>query len=105
MHKLRTSIGLTLRSRTGRPAGGHSPRRGGVGGRPQLSQSGTSATIYRAVDVARSIAMPGTFRIGNIAGINIDIHMSWIIILVLLTVSLATGWFPQLYQGWSTATY
>jgi Zn-dependent protease len=49
--------------------------------------------------------MPGTFRIGNIAGINIDIHMSWIIILALLTVSLATGWFPQLYQGWSTATY
>src|SRR3989449_6877065 len=49
--------------------------------------------------------MPGTFRIGNIAGINIDIHVSWIIILVLLTVSLATGWFPQLYPGWSTATY
>ena len=49
--------------------------------------------------------MPGTFRIGNIAGIDIDIHVSWIIILVLLTVSLATGWFPQLYPGWSTATY
>src|SRR2546428_6351428 len=49
--------------------------------------------------------MPGTFRIGKIAGIDIDIHVSWIIILVLLTVSLATGWFPQLYPGWSTATY
>lgn len=49
--------------------------------------------------------MPGTFRIGKIAGIDIDIHVSWIIILVLLTVSLATGWFPQLYRGWSTATY
>jgi Zn-dependent protease/predicted transcriptional regulator len=49
--------------------------------------------------------MSGTFRIGNIAGIDIDIHVSWIIILVLLTVSLATGWFPQLYPGWSTATY
>ncbi len=49
--------------------------------------------------------MPGTFRIGKIAGIDIDIHVSWIIILVLLTVSLATGWFPQLYKGWSTATY
>jgi Zn-dependent protease/CBS domain-containing protein len=49
--------------------------------------------------------MPGSFRIGKIAGINIDIHVSWIIILVLLTVSLATGWFPQLYPGWSTATY
>src|SRR2546428_8927551 len=49
--------------------------------------------------------MPGSFRIGKIAGIEIDINVSWIIILVLLTVSLATGWFPQLYPGWSTATY
>src|SRR5258708_23406936 len=53
----------------------------------------------------RSIAMPGSFRIGKIAGIDIDINVSWIIIVVLLTVSLATGWFPQLYPGWSTATY
>jgi Zn-dependent protease len=49
--------------------------------------------------------MPGTLRIGKIAGIDIEVHVSWIIILVLLTVSLATGWFPQLYPGWSTATY
>ena len=49
--------------------------------------------------------MPGSFRISNIAGIDIDINVSWIIILVLLTVSLAIGWFPQLYPGWSTATY
>src|SRR2546426_2054243 len=53
----------------------------------------------------RSISMPGSFHIGNIAGIDIDIHVSWIIILVLLTVSLAIGWFPQLYTGQSTATY
>jgi Zn-dependent protease len=49
--------------------------------------------------------MPGSFRIGKIAGIEIDVNVSWIIILVLLTVSLATGWFRQLYPGWSTATY
>jgi Zn-dependent protease/predicted transcriptional regulator len=49
--------------------------------------------------------MPGSFRIGKIAGIEIDINVSWIVILVLLTVSLATGWFPLLYPGWSTATY
>lgn len=49
--------------------------------------------------------MPGSFRIGKIAGIDIDVHVSWIIILVLLTVSLATGWFPQLYAGWLRATY
>jgi len=49
--------------------------------------------------------MTGSFRIGKIAGIEIDINVSWIVILVLLTVSLATGWFPLLYPGWSTATY
>src|SRR6266446_5542455 len=57
------------------------------------------------VPMSRSITMPGSFRIGKIAGIDIDINVSWIIILVLLTVSLATGWFPQLYPGWSSATY
>jgi Zn-dependent protease/CBS domain-containing protein len=49
--------------------------------------------------------MPGSFRIGKIAGIDIDINVSWILILVLLTVSLAISWFPGLYPGWSTATY
>ena len=49
--------------------------------------------------------MPGSLRIGKFAGIDIYIHVSWIIILVLLTVSLAIGWFPQLYPGQSTATY
>lgn len=49
--------------------------------------------------------MPGSFRIGKIAGIDIFIHVSWIIIFVLLTWSLATGWFAVLYPGWSTITY
>lgn len=49
--------------------------------------------------------MPGSFRIGRIAGIDIYIHFSLLIILAVLTWSLATGWFAQLYPGWSTATY
>ncbi|MFL5663614.1 MAG: site-2 protease family protein [Ktedonobacteraceae bacterium] len=49
--------------------------------------------------------MAGSIRLFKIAGINIDINFSWIIILVLLTWSLATGWFSVLYPGWSTATY
>ncbi len=48
--------------------------------------------------------MPGSIRIGKIAGIEIYIHISWIVIVVLLTWSLAVGWFP-VYRGWSTATY
>ena len=49
--------------------------------------------------------MPGSLRIASIAGIAIYIHVSWILILVFLTFSLATGWFPSYYPGYSTTTY
>src|SRR5260370_13814853 len=49
--------------------------------------------------------MPGSFRIGRIAGIDIFIHVSWLIMIVLLTWSPASGWFAVLYPGWSTITY
>lgn len=49
--------------------------------------------------------MSGSIHIGKIAGISIDINWSWLIILVLLTVSLATGWFPVIYHGWSSGAY
>ena len=49
--------------------------------------------------------MPGSFRLGKIAGIDIYVHLSWFIVLVLLTWSLASGWFVQLFPGWSTPTY
>ena len=49
--------------------------------------------------------MPGSLRIGKIFGIDIYIHISWVIIIVLLTWSLAVGWFPVLYHGFSAITY
>jgi Zn-dependent protease len=49
--------------------------------------------------------MPGSLRLGKIAGIEISVHVSWLIIFVLLTWSLATGWFPALYPGWSAFAY
>jgi Zn-dependent protease/CBS domain-containing protein len=48
--------------------------------------------------------MPGSLRIGKIFGIEIYIHISWVIIIVLLTWSLAVGWFPVLYHGFSAIT-
>ncbi len=39
--------------------------------------------------------MPGSLRLGKIVGIRIEVHISWLIIFVLLTVSLAVGWFPS----------
>jgi Zn-dependent protease/CBS domain-containing protein len=46
--------------------------------------------------------MPGALRVGKIAGINVFIHVSWLIILALLTWSLARAWF-LLYPGWTTS--
>jgi Zn-dependent protease/predicted transcriptional regulator len=41
----------------------------------------------------------------KIAGIDIGIHYTWILIFVLLSWSLAQGFFPQLYPEWNTVTY
>jgi Zn-dependent protease/predicted transcriptional regulator len=41
-------------------------------------------------------------RIASIGGISINIHVSWILIFVLVTWSLAAGYFPQNYPDWST---
>src|SRR6266700_863460 len=49
--------------------------------------------------------MPGSFRIGRIAGIDINIHISWLIILVFLTFWLANGYFPMAYPGRTQGTY
>ncbi|GHO84442.1 site-2 protease family protein [Dictyobacter formicarum] len=49
--------------------------------------------------------MPGSLRIGKIAGIDIAFHVSWLIIAVLLSWSLATGWFAVRYPGWSVTAY
>jgi len=48
--------------------------------------------------------MPGSIRLGKIAGIDIYIHVSWLIIVVLLTWSLDIQ-FSASYPGWGTATY
>lgn len=49
--------------------------------------------------------MPGSFRLGKIAGFEISLHVSWFLVLVLLTWSLATGWFATGYPGWLPITY
>ncbi|HEX8037265.1 MAG TPA: site-2 protease family protein [Ktedonobacterales bacterium] len=44
-------------------------------------------------------------RLGRIAGIEIDLDWSWLIILALFTGSLATGQFPQTVPGLSAVAY
>ena len=49
--------------------------------------------------------MAGSIRLGRIAGIEIDINLSWLIILALLTVSLALDWFPFAAPRLGATTY
>jgi len=49
--------------------------------------------------------MKSSLRLFRIAGIDVGIHYTWILIFVLLSWSLAQGFFPRLYPGWDTVTY
>ena len=43
----------------------------------------------------------GALRVGRVRGIELRLHISWLLAVVFMTWSLARGWFPQFYPGWS----
>ena len=49
--------------------------------------------------------MKASLRLGRIAGIEIGIHYTWLLAFILIAWSLAQGFFPQVYPGWSLTTY
>ena len=49
--------------------------------------------------------MKASLRLGRIAGIEIGIHYTWLLAFILITWSLAQGFFPQAYPGWGPGTY
>ena len=49
--------------------------------------------------------MGAGWRIGRLAGIDVAIHPSWLVIAFLLTFSLAGSFFPATIPGWSAAQY
>jgi Zn-dependent protease/CBS domain-containing protein len=49
--------------------------------------------------------MKGSLRVARIAGIDIGIHYTWILIFVLISWSLAVGYFPVDYPGWAPWLY
>lgn len=49
--------------------------------------------------------MRSTFRLFRVAGIDIGIHYTWIFIFIFFSWTLAQGYFPQQYPGWSTTAY
>jgi Zn-dependent protease len=49
--------------------------------------------------------MKSSLRLGRILGIPIGINYTWFIVFALVTLSLATGYFPNRYSDWSVAAY
>lgn len=49
--------------------------------------------------------MFGSFRIGRLLGIPLQVNFSWFIIFTLVTVSLIAGQFPAAYPLWDKSTY
>jgi len=83
--------GRTIRPRTG-AAGRTDP--------PPPPEPGSSAS---APAVGPSAPLGNAFRLFRVRGIDVAIHVSWLVIAVLITWSLATGFFPQVLPEASTA--
>lgn len=49
--------------------------------------------------------MGRAFRVARIAGIDIEIHPSWLLILGFVSWSLSDSFFPSQYEHWSTVAY
>lgn len=49
--------------------------------------------------------MGSGWKVGRLAGIDLAVHPSWLVIAFLLTFSLADAFFPRLLPGWSTGQY
>jgi len=64
----------------------------------QAEQSPSAAT-------KRPTMLVGSFRLGRIAGIEVGIHYTWILAFILISLSLAAGFFPHEFPDWNRATY
>ena len=49
--------------------------------------------------------MKSSLRLGKVLGIPIGINYTWFIVFAMVTLSLATGYFPSRYSDWSMAGY
>jgi Zn-dependent protease/CBS domain-containing protein len=49
--------------------------------------------------------MQGSFKLGRIWGIEVGVHYSWLFAFLLIAWSLAMGFFPARYAGWTPVTY
>lgn len=52
-------------------------------------------------NLSRGERMPSSFKIGKIAGIEIGVHWSWLLILVLITMTIAQGILKEFFPEWA----
>lgn len=45
--------------------------------------------------------MPGNLRIARIFGIDLEVHWSWLLVFWLITFTLATGLYKDMFPGWT----
>lgn len=50
-------------------------------------------------------ASPGSFRVGRIAGIDLEINYTWLIAFALISWSLAESFYPENFPGFGPLTY
>ncbi|HYF24843.1 MAG TPA: hypothetical protein VD931_03805, partial [Baekduia sp.] len=46
-----------------------------------------------------------TWRLGRVSGVELGLHWSWLVVVWLITVSLADGVFPQTNPGLGDGAY
>ncbi len=56
-------------------------------------------------DNLEDTSVPNAFRLGSIAGIPLRVHYTWLFAVVLIAWSLAAGFFPSVYRGWTPGAY
>ncbi len=49
--------------------------------------------------------MESSFTLGRVRGIKIGVHYTWLLAFVLISWSLASGYFPRQYPGWGGGLY
>ncbi len=57
------------------------------------------------IKVPKKASTKGALGLGSIAGIEIQIHFTWILAFIFITWSLAAGFFPQEYPDWQQSIY
>jgi Zn-dependent protease/CBS domain-containing protein len=61
--------------------------------------------MERGCETSSPHYMNSSFRLGRVAGIEIDAHWSWLLVVALILWSLASGVFPETNPGLSDGTY